>query len=212
MFHVLYIIINISRPRKRIKNGECHATSYGSLRLWCKKEVRKFPPNAFARAVLKCVQWHKATTKTIEKYSEALSSRMEQSGLYIPPLSVNKLADSITECLHGAATAALHVPLKPFNKYAKPYWTREVKSAHEVSRSRRKDWLAEGKPRGSQHQSYTNYKNAKASFRRIQRHESEKYFDKVFSDLDEAAGLDYRLFWRLLKKIQNKPNQGCIRL
>ena len=34
--HVLYIIINISCPRKRIKNQECHATSYGSLRLSCK--------------------------------------------------------------------------------------------------------------------------------------------------------------------------------
>ena len=164
--------------------------------------------NAFASVVSKCVQWHKATTETIEKYSEALSSRMEQSGLYIPPLSVNKLADSITECL-GAATAAL--PLKPFNKYAKPYWTREVKSAHEVSRSGLKHWLAKGKPRGPQHQSYTNYKNAKASFCSIQRHESEKYLDK-FSDLDEASGLDYRLFWQLLKKLQNKLNQCCIRL
>ena len=36
MLHVLYIIINISCPGKRIKMGECHATSYRSLRLWCK--------------------------------------------------------------------------------------------------------------------------------------------------------------------------------
>ena len=34
MLHVLYIIINISCPRKRIKIGECHATSYGSLCLY----------------------------------------------------------------------------------------------------------------------------------------------------------------------------------
>ena len=32
MLHVLYIIINISCPWKRIKIGECHATSYGSVR------------------------------------------------------------------------------------------------------------------------------------------------------------------------------------
>ena len=39
MLHVLYIIINISCPRKRIKIGECHATSYGSLKFWCKLEI-----------------------------------------------------------------------------------------------------------------------------------------------------------------------------
>ena len=31
MLHVLYIIINISCPRKRIKNRECHATSLTGL-------------------------------------------------------------------------------------------------------------------------------------------------------------------------------------
>ena len=30
MLHVLYIMKNISCPRKRIKNRKCHATSYGS--------------------------------------------------------------------------------------------------------------------------------------------------------------------------------------
>ena len=42
MLHVLYFIINISCLRKRIKNRECHANSYGSLPLWCKKGVREF--------------------------------------------------------------------------------------------------------------------------------------------------------------------------
>ena len=31
MLHVLYIIINISCPRKRIINRECHTTSYWFL-------------------------------------------------------------------------------------------------------------------------------------------------------------------------------------
>ena len=35
---------------------------------------------------------------------------------------------------------------------------------------------------------------------------------KFFSDLDEAAELDYRLFWRLLRNFKNKPNQSCIKL
>ena len=44
MLHVLYIIIDISCPRKSIKIGERHATCYGSLHLWCKEEVRDFSP------------------------------------------------------------------------------------------------------------------------------------------------------------------------
>ena len=34
--HVLYMIINISCLGRESKIGICHATSYGSLRLWCK--------------------------------------------------------------------------------------------------------------------------------------------------------------------------------
>ena len=158
----------------------------------------------------KCIQWHKATSVTLETYSEVLTSKMEQSSLEGLNLNVNGFADRITECIHEAAYDAL--PLKRFNKYSKPYWTRDVKLAHDISRSCRRDWLAAGKPRGGQHQSYANYKSAKNAFRKIQRLESNKYIDKVFSDLDEAAELDYRLFWRLLRNFKNKPNQSCIKL
>ena len=125
-------------------------------------------------------------------------------------MNVNCLADSITECLQDAAHDVL--PSKPFNKYSKLYWTRDVKLAHDLSRSCRKDWFAAGNPRGAQHQSYANYKRAKCAFRKIQRQESNKYLDKVFADIDEAAELDYRLFWRLLRNLQNKPNHSCIKL
>ena len=158
----------------------------------------------------KCIQWHKATTETLQTYSEVLTSKIEQSNSDKYNMNVNCLADSITECLHDAAHDVL--PSKPFNKYSKPYWTRDVKLAHDLSRSCRRDWLAAGKPRGAQHQSYANYKRAKCAFRKIQRQESNKYLDKVFLDLDEAAELDYRLFWRLLRNLQNKPNKSCIKL
>jgi len=61
-------------------------------------------------------------------------------------------------------------------------------------------WIAEGRPRGLDHSSYTHYKKAKADFRNIQGTESKNYIDKVYSDLDNAAGLDYSLFWKLLRR------------
>ena len=73
----------------------------------------------------KCIQWHKATSVTLETYSEVLTSKMEQSSLEGLNLNVNGFADRITECIHEAAYDAL--PLKRFNKYSKPYWTRDVK-------------------------------------------------------------------------------------
>ena len=44
MLRVLYIIIIFLVLGKESKIGECHETSYGSLRLWCKKKVREFSP------------------------------------------------------------------------------------------------------------------------------------------------------------------------
>ena len=44
MLHVLYIIINSSGLGRESKIREYHATSYGSLCLWCKQEVREFSP------------------------------------------------------------------------------------------------------------------------------------------------------------------------
>ena len=67
----------------------------------------------------KCIQWHKATSETLETYSEVLTSKMEQSSLERLNLNVNGLADRITECIHEVAYDVL--PLKRFNKYSKPY-------------------------------------------------------------------------------------------
>ena len=56
---------------------------------------------------------------------------------------------------------------------------------------------------------YHTYKEAKSRFRKLQRAESNAYMDKVYSDLDEAAVLDYPLFWRLLRSRQKRPKTFC---
>ena len=104
------------------------------------------------------------------------------------------------------------MPKSKFNQFTKPYWTKEVKEAHTQSRNLRRIWITENRPRGKQNQSYLNYKNAKSSFRKLQRHESEKYYDKIYSDLDEAAGLDFRLFWKMLRNRKQRSNVTCSKL
>ena len=73
-------------------------------------------------------------------------------------------------------------------------------------------WLADGRLRGRNHKTFSDYKDVKTRFRHIQRNESETYSNKVFEDLDMAAGLDYRLFWRQLRKLKGKPRSACSKL
>ena len=112
-------------------------------------------------------------------------------------LDVNEICDKIIHALHQSANKCL--PKCKFNKNAKPYWSNELKNAHIVVKRKRKSWINTGKPRGRDFITYSEYKTAKNTFRNLQRSESEKYNTKVFDELDEAAGLDYKIFWKLLR-------------
>ena len=53
-------------------------------------------------------------------------------------------------------------------------------------------------------QSYIRYKDGKREFRRVHRQQREGYEHSVFDELNRAAELDYRLFWKLLRKKSGK--------
>ncbi len=122
-------------------------------------------------------------------------------------VTVDSLSDGIRHAIHHAANTVL--PKSTFNKHTKPYWTSEVKNAHSKSRQMRATWIANGRPRCRANIYFRNYKEAKSQFRKIQRIESEKYMDNVYNDLDEAAELDYRLFWKLLRNRKTVKKIPC---
>jgi hypothetical protein len=66
-------------------------------------------------------------------------------------------------------------------------------------------WIKEGRPRGMQHTSYAEYKRAKRHFRRCQESASQEFIRKTYEDIDSAAGIDIRLFWKLIRR--QKPRQ-----
>ncbi|KAJ8320664.1 hypothetical protein KUTeg_002251, partial [Tegillarca granosa] len=99
------------------------------------------------------------------------------------------------------------VPLSSYNPHTKPYWKKDVKQAHSNERKMRNIWLLDGKPRGFQHVSYANYKAAKDCFRRVQKAASEKHLEETYSDIDRAAGLVIRLFWKLINAKRKKTNK-----
>ena len=151
------------------------------------------------------VAWRKITNEDISRYQSHIETALGLSPY--GDVSPNMLSDRITNISHMAAENSL--PHNRFNKYLKPYRTADVKEAHRIARYNRRLWIAEGRPRGSNFVSYTNNKVAKARFRKLQRTESDAYMEKVFNDLDKAAGLDYRLFWRLLRSRQTKTKTFC---
>ena len=157
----------------------------------------------------KCIAWHKITTNHIEQYQLQLNTFL-MDNLTLNDHNQDNISHVITNAMHFAADKTL--PKSKFNKFTKPYWTKEVKGAHTISRNLRRIWINENRPRGRQHQSYLNYKNAKAIFRKLQRQESERYYDKIYSDLDEAAGLDFRLFWKMLRNKKQRSKVTCSKI
>lgn len=60
--------------------------------------------------------------------------------------------------------------------------------------------MVEGRPRGMMFASYREYKRAKRHFRRALDEAHERYMCDVYKDIDEAAEMDIRLFWKLTKR------------
>lgn len=157
-----------------------------------------------------CTAWHKCNENDLIRYQNAitenLSSILENDNEYYDPDLLNSL---IVDAVHRAETL---LPRSKFNKRAKPYWCKQVKEAHTVARSMRRQWIATGRPRGHHHLSYHQYKISKCNFRRIQRNKQLEHENKMYDELNQAAELDYRLFWKLLSRNKVKSNGVCAQL
>ncbi|KAJ8307579.1 hypothetical protein KUTeg_014868 [Tegillarca granosa] len=71
----------------------------------------------------------------------------------------------------------------------------------------RRIWVCEGRPRGRQHQSYSNYKDAKRQFRNTLQNACDSYLQRTYQDIDDAAGCDIRLFMKLVSKQRPRKNK-----
>jgi hypothetical protein len=64
----------------------------------------------------------------------------------------------------------------------------------------RKIWVQDGRPRGMQYKSYSEYKRVKCYFRNIQQHANEQYIQEAYDDINNAAGCDLRIFCKMIKR------------
>ena len=151
------------------------------------------------------IAWNKCTYLHLLTYKYDISEKLADNYAHhnSNALCPDEINNRLIYILHEAANK---LPKSKFNKRAKPYWTTEVKTAHALAREKRRQWIDEGRPRGNQFESYTRYKEAKSLFRLAQRQNRTAYENFVFDDLNKAAELDYRMFWKLLRrKAENNP-------
>ena len=160
------------------------------------------------------IAWNRCSPIDTSHYNMQVDRQVQESICYqvtteTPVLRPNYIHELLTDIIHASAAK---LPRSKFNKRAKPYWSAEVKAAHTSNRYYRKRWIEDGRPRTRDIQSYIRYKDAKREFRRVHRQHREAYDNSVFDELNRAAELDYRLFWKLLRKKSGKKVNTCTKL
>ena len=156
--------------------------------------------------------WHKTTHDMLIQYQLEVNTQLTEFMDVIPSseTEIENYLRVITNILIGAAKMC--IPVSKFVPFVKPYWTPEVKRAHENARVKRKIWVENDKPRGMMHNSYKEYKTAKKNFRNVQSKAIYEYENETFNQLNKCAENDVRLFWRLLKNNKRKASNVCTKL
>jgi len=150
--------------------------------------------------------WNKCTDDDMTKYQDRLSqclTCLQEENIQDDP---NLLNTYVVEAMRAAEQ---QLPRSRFNKNAKPYWCESLKELHRTAKKLRKSWVTKGKPRGHSFESYTKYKTAKSQFRKLQRQKQAEYEQKSYDELNKAADIDYRLFWKLLNKKKCRRTDTC---
>ena len=101
------------------------------------------------------------------------------------PSQIENYATSISEILKTCA--ANNIPCSKFKSYAKPYWSADVKAAHENAVQKRRVWIENGKPRGMQHVSYAEYKREKSKCRKVLRNAIFEFESQQLIDINESS-------------------------
>ena len=157
------------------------------------------------------IAWHKLDTTVLQRYEAQLNECFS-----------NDHCNNIKECRERIETrhkvlvdnivvvSESVLPKTCFRRYLKPYWNANLKQLHAVMREKRRHWIADGRPRGQQFQSYIMYKSAKRMFRAQHRLCAEQYLNEVNAEIDQAAEMNSSFFWRKVnsRRKQSHSNAG----
>ena len=130
------------------------------------------------------VAWNRCTNEQLISYQQKLEDELHkfETPVNCTASGINSFYDSIVKSIHVAAESTL--PVGSYNKHSKPYWTAEVKAAHQNQRLKRIEWIKQGRPRNSENIFYKSYKEAKGIFRKVQKEAINNFELKYYSDLN----------------------------
>ena len=153
-----------------------------------------YNPHRLSYSYMKSPAWQKINDENLKNYQEFLNNPLDfllERMNYANP-NVDTLNNDLVTILKYASSTT--IPHCGYNPYTKPYWNSEVKNALNEERYKRRCWVADGRPRGMHFESYRDYKRAKSNFRNVQHTAYEKYIQKTYDDINDAAECDIRLF------------------
>ena len=113
----------------------------------------------------------------------------------------NELAKALVGAILAVSKANL--PYKRYNKHAKPYWRYEKDALNEAYSSLRhayRQWKNTGRPRMPDSSIFSEYKNAKNNFRRLQRNAQAQYEDDMMQELENEKTVDSNFLWYLVRR------------
>ena len=152
------------------------------------------------------LNWSKVKHESICMYTQTLQS---DSGLIAAnEQEIRTISDIDT--LYGQLVNRLnlvtkvYIPKSKFKPHLKPYWTKELSEAHKLMKYLRYVWLQNGRPRDSDETSYKEYKHAKCEFRKLHRKAVAMYLKELDEQINAAAEIDSKQFWRLIKSKRSK--------
>ncbi|XP_069114366.1 uncharacterized protein [Argopecten irradians] len=158
--------------------------------------VREHAGNPYA------VNWKKCSAAQLTRYSSQVSALLrEPFPRNTDTANVDHLQCLVNNIVEATRTASKDtLPSKKYRPYLKPYWNAgQVKAFHKTMRERRVVWIQDGRPRGSQFQSYRDYKRCKRDFRRELDQARHEYEQSEFQSLQQAAEIDSGTFYRAVR-------------
>ena len=149
------------------------------------------------------IKWKKCTVENIERYKAYLETELSNLNgeLLDDADNIEKYARAVSKSIQTASSVLPHVTYK---RHIKPYWNTKLNTLRNIVATKRKAWITNGRPRGENYRSYSEYKEAKRMFRREQRRCIEAYTQKEFAKISNAFEHDYDSFWKLVNSRKRK--------
>jgi len=143
-------------------------------------------------------------------YAEYLDQTVIERGLNDIIISseqdIDALCDCIITCLLDVSVTV--VPKSRYCSYRKPYWNDQLKQLHLEQLNMRRQWVAQGKPRGLTSQLYVQYKQAKRQFAKHLHQYADDYEQSQFHDISVNGDMDMTLLWKYIRR--NRREQAVV--